>query len=130
MKQKNKLGRWELLKHQLNNLDPEEFQEALQGMEEGVLIDCRRATEVDQGKLPGAINIDYLAPDFWEQIEALDAGKPYFVYCRSGRRSVRTCTLMRNGGFRKVYNLDGGLNSWIATFGQASLEKETRPVSK
>lgn len=119
-----KLSRWEVLKSQLNNLDPEEFNNALQEHADAILIDCRSPKEVAGGKIPGAINIDYLTPDFWEQLEQLDAHRSYYVYCRSGRRSIRTCTLMQNGGFPKVYNLDGGLNAWVNVFGAEALLKD------
>ena len=124
MYEKKKMSRWELLKNQLNNLDPEAFKIAIKDCPDTLLIDCRKPNEVATGKLPGAINLDYLAPDFWEQIDQLDARKNYYVYCRSGRRSIRTCTLMQNGGFCKVYNLDGGLNAWLSVFGPESLITE------
>lgn len=124
MKDKHPPSRWELLKGQLNNLDPERFRTAIDQRSDSIMIDCRTSREVAAGKIPGAINIDYLAPDFWDQIEHLDADRPYFVYCRSGRRSIRTCTLMQNGGFSRVFNLDGGLNAWIEAFGPASLIDE------
>lgn len=95
---------------------------ALQRADQVMVIDCRRAEEFRQGSIPGAVNIDYLAPDFWERIEQLDPDYSYFVYCRTGRRSVRTCTLMQNGGFSRVFHLDGGLNAWISHFGPAALE--------
>ena len=121
MNAEKSLSRWELLKRQLNNLDPESFRAALTRDQEIILIDCRKPNEVAQMKLSGATNIDYLGPDFWDQLERLDPRKTYFVYCRSGRRSIRTCTLMQNGGFSRVYNLDGGLNAWLNTFGPGSL---------
>ncbi len=36
----------------------------------------------------------------------------YLVYCRSGRRSVRACTLMRNAGIKRLIHLDGGINAY------------------
>ncbi len=118
------LSRWQLLKSKLNNLDPKAFRAAFEAAEQGMLLDCRKAEEVAvQGKITGSVNIDYLAYDFWEQIEQLDVNRPYFVCCRSGRRSIRACTLMQNGGFNQVYNLDGGLNAWVEEFGEAALEK-------
>ena len=56
---------------------------------------------------------------FWDQIEALDTNKTYLIYCRTGRRSLRACTLMKNGGFdkEKVFNLDGGMTAWEEEFG-------------
>ncbi len=78
-------------------------------------MDVRTPDEFIMGHIDGAVNIDYLSGDFWEQIELLDASKDIFVYCRTERRSIRTCTLMRNGGFDndKVFNLEGGYSLWL-----------------
>ena len=61
------------------------------------------------------MEIDFLSQNFWDQIEELPTHQDIFVYCRSGRRSIRTCTLMRNGGFdnNKIFNLDGGYVLWL-----------------
>jgi rhodanese-related sulfurtransferase len=113
-----KVSRWQIIKSQLNNLDPEEFYQEVKRTPDAIVIDVRTAGEFEKGHLFDAVNIDYLSCDFWDQMEALDSDQTYFVYCRSGRRSVRTCMLMKNGGFRKVYNLDGGLNLWQECFGE------------
>ncbi len=109
------IPRWQLLKQQLNNLPPAVFKEVLRETPDAVIIDVRTPAEFAAGHIEGAINIDYLSPDFWDQMERLDPERTYFVYCRTSRRSVRTCTLMRNGGFQRVYHLDGGWNLWQAT---------------
>jgi rhodanese-related sulfurtransferase len=53
-----------------------------------------------------------------DKIEDLEKGKSYLVYCRSGRRSIRVCTWMRNGGFdnQKIFNLDKGLGDLLEQF--------------
>lgn len=104
-----KIRRWDLYKQQLNNFNPVEFQDARKKWPEALLIDCRTGIEFSNGHLVGAINIDYLDYDFLEKMEALDTEKTYLVYCRTGRRSVRTCMLMKNSGIPNAYNLDGGL---------------------
>ncbi len=104
-----KVRRWDLLKKQLKNFNPKEFQEAVAQWPEAILIDCRTSNEFQSGHLDGAINMDYLDYDFLEKMEALDPAKTYLVYCRTGRRSVRTCMLMKNAGIPDAYNLDGGL---------------------
>ncbi|MEN0003196.1 MAG: rhodanese-like domain-containing protein [Bacteroidota bacterium] len=112
------ISRWELHKRMLDNLSPERFGEAM--AEEGnIILDVRTASEFQYYHLPNAINLDYLAEDFLDRLEALDASRTYCVYCRSGRRSTRVCTLMANSGFTKVLHLDGGLNQWEAHFKQA-----------
>lgn len=109
-----KISRWEILKQQLNNLNSEEFEQAIYQKKHFTVIDVRTEGEFAAGHLPNAINISYLSYDFWDRIEQLDPDLNYYVYCRSGRRSVRTCTLMKNGGFKSVFNLDGGLNAWTS----------------
>jgi rhodanese-related sulfurtransferase len=105
-----KTSRWRQLKAQLNNLEPLEFLQQIEQTPEGLIIDVRTDEEVKPGMLDRATHFNYLDYDFWDRMEQLDREKIYFVYCRSGRRSIRACTLMKNAGFRRVYNLDGGLN--------------------
>jgi rhodanese-related sulfurtransferase len=107
------INRWELFRRQQNNLDQERFQELLDKNPDAVVVDVRTKAEFEADHLPKAIHMDYFAPDLIEQMEALDPSKTYLIYCRSGRRSVRVCVLMRNSGFGSVYNLDGGIKAWV-----------------
>ena len=110
-----KISRWDILKRQLNDLRPEVFFHTITNRNDLVVIDVRTEEEFAAGHLPNAINISYLSYDFWDRIEQLEPDANIYVYCRSGRRSVRTCTLMKNGGFKHIFNLDGGLNTWHTT---------------
>ena len=103
------IRRWDLLKKQLNNLSPEAFKEALASWPNVVLVDCRTSSEFEHRHLEGAYHMDYLGYDFLDKMDAMDPEKTYLIYCRTGRRSVRSCTLLKNAGFDHVYNLDGGL---------------------
>lgn len=104
-----------MLKQQLSNLSPSAFDEKMKGG--CLLLDVRRPEEFGQGHLPGAINIDYLSCDLWEQLRALPMDKPILVYCQTERRALRVCMLLKNGGFPEVHNLNLGLNAWLKTFG-------------
>ncbi len=108
------IPRWQLLKQALVNVAPPEFESLRAAAPTGTLIDVRDPDEFAEYHLTGALNLPYLGPDFLEQIETLDAGRQYLVYCRSGRRSVRACTLMRNSGLVDLVHLDGGLNEYAA----------------
>lgn len=114
-----KTPRWQMLKGQINNLTPKAFKEKIEQEKEVVLIDVRTPEEHQINPLPNSLNINYLGEGFWDKIEALTTDKIYLVYCRTGRRSLRACTLMKNGGFdkNKVFNLDGGMVAWEAVFG-------------
>lgn len=114
-----KTPRWQMLKGQIQNLHPNEFKDKIANVKDAVLIDVRSPEEHAVNGLPNSLVINYLGEGFWEKIEELDTSKTYLVYCRTGRRSLRACTLMKNGGFdqTKVFNLDGGMVAWEEVFG-------------
>jgi len=106
------IPRWQLLKQELHNVGPAEFDTRRAKAPAGTVIDVRAPSEFEAFHLEGAVNMNYLGPNFLEQMESLDAETEYLVYCRSGRRSVRACTLMRNAGITRLIHLDGGINSY------------------
>ena len=116
-----------MLKAQLNNLNALDFRARIEGDPEAIVLDVRTTSEFMEGHIDGALHIDYFADDFWENIEKLDATQNIYVYCRSGRRSIRVCTLMKNGGFNndKIFNLDAGWNEWTAIIGTDSIKRKT-----
>jgi len=95
------------------SLDAKGFKESLETSPDAVILDVRTPPEVEEGVIPGAINIDYNAPDFGEKISALDKSKPYYVYCMGGGRSSKASDKMKAEGFTNVINLEGGYKSWV-----------------
>lgn len=93
-------------------LAPEEFKSKLSTTPEAVLVDVRKPEEVAEGMIDGAINIDYTDSNFAERIGTLDVTKPYFVYCKTAKRSTGAAEEMRKLGFEDVYVLEGGVNNW------------------
>ena len=93
------------------NLSAGEFAGKIKdmGRDKYLILDVRTKAEFDQLHLTDAINIDFYASDFKTQIDSLDKTKTFFVYCRSGNRSGKTMALMKELGFKKVYNLAGGI---------------------
>ena len=77
-----------------------------------VLLDVRTSEEIADGKISGAIEIDFYEDNFEANIDKLDKGKHYIVYCRSGVRSTKSVALMKEKGFSKCTNLEGGYNAW------------------
>ena len=69
--------------------------------------------EFEISRIPNSKNIDFYNPqNFMQEIEKLDKGKSYYVYCRTGVRSANSCQLMNELGFKKTYNLVGGIVEW------------------
>ncbi len=118
------LPRWQLLKEKLDNLSPDKFREEFLKHDDAVLVDVRTEEEVRMDSLEGAVHLDYLAESFLDRLEVWDRDRTYFLYCRTGRRSVRAGVLMRNWGFARVKNLDGGLVAWKAHFENQSVLKD------
>ncbi|GIV31727.1 MAG: hypothetical protein KatS3mg030_029 [Saprospiraceae bacterium] len=99
------------------DLDVEAFREKMK--EPGVVIlDVRTPEETAQGKIEGAIELDYFDEHFADKLDSLDRNKTYLVYCRSGNRSAKASALMVQKGFRNVYNLKGGYRAWTSSSGQ------------
>lgn len=76
------------------------------------IIDVRSPEEKVEGFIEGAKVINIMGPTFADDIKELDKNKTYLVYCRSGNRSGTACGFMASNGFDKLYNLDGGIQSW------------------
>ena len=94
------------------DIGPSEFKESINKRENAILLDVRTPQEIAQGYLEGAININFSAPDFTNQLDRLDKTKPVYVYCRSGRRSASAMNTLKDLGFSEVYNLQGGIINW------------------
>ena len=96
----------------INEIDPDELTEFLQ-INDAILVDVRRDDEYINGHIENSINIDYMSDEFVENTERLDKNMPIILYCRSGRRSYLSAIKLSKNGFKEVYNLEGGILSWI-----------------
>ena len=74
-------------------------------------IDVRSLEEFRESHLKGAQNLIY-DDDFINKIGTLDKSKPVAVYCRTGRRSEECSKILSKAGFKKIYQLEGGLSQW------------------
>jgi len=89
----------------------EEMKELSQ-LEDVQLVDVRTPEEYSEGYIEGFQNIDFLSDTFQDDIEKLDKTKPIIVYCKSGRRSAKSSQLLKEKGFVKIYDLEGGIEKW------------------
>jgi rhodanese-related sulfurtransferase len=95
------------------DLTQAEWSSRLKGDTNAVILDVRTQQEVEDGFIPGALNIDIFGGQaFLDAIDALDKSKNYYVYCRSGNRSGQACALMNSRGFENCFNLMGGMMEW------------------
>lgn len=92
------------------------------------LIDVRRPAEYAKDHIPEAIHSElaHLA----EHADAFDKSRPVAVICQSGYRSSAASSIMMQHGFRKVFNVVGGMNAWTSMQVSTEAEKGTPACSK
>jgi rhodanese-related sulfurtransferase len=91
---------------------PTEAAEVVAEQSDVVVLDVRTPEEFADARIAGAINVDYYAADFRDQLDELDKEATYVLYCRSGNRSEDANRIMRDLGFAEVYEVDGGIVAW------------------
>ena len=80
---------------------------------DNVILDVRTPMEFNEIRIPNSKLLDISSPnDFLEGLKLLDKSKSYFIYCRSGNRSSKACFIMNSMGFKKTFNLLGGILEW------------------
>jgi rhodanese-related sulfurtransferase len=86
---------------------------ALQHLKELRLIDVRTSEEYT-GELGHIENSELisLGPDVMNLLESADKNEPILFICRSGGRSGQATMVSRQLGFKKTYNLIGGMLEW------------------
>ncbi|MFC2079748.1 DUF1573 domain-containing protein [Candidatus Bipolaricaulota bacterium] len=88
-----------------------------------VLVDVRRPDEFEAGHLFGSLNIQM--SEFQDNLDAwtpyLPTDVPLIVYCKGGYRSEIVAQILFDAGFTNVVDLLGGMDEWVATYGEAYL---------
>jgi len=79
-----------------------------------VILDVRTPEEFTEEHIAKAVNIDFYAETFQDELNGLDRDKKYLIYCRSGGRSRSALDIMAELNFREAYNMLGGIIDWKA----------------
>ncbi|MDG2195042.1 MAG: rhodanese-like domain-containing protein [Polaribacter sp.] len=74
----------------MKNITEKEWKSLISEDKHAIIIDSRRPDEWEQGIIEGAEMMDIMDfEDFQQKSKHLDLSKNYYVYCRSGVRSIR-----------------------------------------
>lgn len=95
----------------INIVSPEEMKSLIE-MDDVQLVDVRTEAEYNLEHIANSQNIDVRSPNFDQEIIKLDKEKPVLVYCRSGKRSAKCVEKLKDAGFVKIYDLNGGIAKW------------------
>ncbi len=85
--------------------------EAKKGGSEFVILDLRTSQEYKEEHIENSQNIDFFSENFRNNLNKLDKDTTYIIHCRSGKRAGKTAPIMKELGFKKVYNM-GGILQW------------------
>jgi molybdopterin/thiamine biosynthesis adenylyltransferase/rhodanese-related sulfurtransferase len=87
----------------------EDLKKKLDAKADIFILDVREPHEYQICNLRG-----YLIPvgDLPKRVNELDSSREIIAHCRSGVRSAKAVNFLRRSGFKKVYNLTGGILAW------------------
>lgn len=96
---------------EIQTITPQQMQDS-RFEEEVQLVDVRTPEEYKDSRLLGAQNICVTHDDFKQQVAMLDKNKPVYLYCKTGRRSLKAAEMLKEMGFKEIYNMPGGIEFW------------------
>ncbi len=93
------------------SLEPYDFHLQYLKGDSVMLVDVRQFFEFKGRRIKDAINIPS-AKDLNSAADTISKNTAFFLYCTDGYRSKRAAELLYDRGFRKLYNLEGGIVAW------------------
>jgi molybdopterin/thiamine biosynthesis adenylyltransferase/rhodanese-related sulfurtransferase len=90
-------------------MTPRELKARLDRGDDLFILDVREPHEYQICQIGG-----YLLPlgDLPRRVHELDSSREIVAHCRSGKRSADAVDFLRQAGFRKIWNLKGGILAW------------------
>ena len=97
-----------------NTITPEQLKQKLDNHENMLLIDVRTQAEYtgELGHIDGTVLLPVQDISSWIKDYQNDKNKEIIMICRSGNRSGRATQYFLEHGFKKVYNMAGGMIAW------------------
>ncbi|MFZ7102662.1 MAG: FAD-dependent oxidoreductase [Peptococcaceae bacterium] len=96
----------EIIKKAVNKIIQDDWQ----------IVDVRTAEEYqEEGHVPGAVLIPI--DELRERYQELDAGRKTALYCKVGYRSYLGYKILKERGFKEVYNISGGYMGYKTDLG-------------
>ena len=100
------------IKGNIELISPQQVYDAIYKDPSIQLVDVRTPEEFKSNHLKGAQNVCVTSDDFKEKVKMLDKNKPVYVYCYKGGRSAAAAIQLKDLGFTKIYDMDGGILLW------------------
>ncbi len=95
------------------DLTAAEVKSRLDRGDDFALIDVREPHEYQIARI-GAATLIPLG-ELSKRLSELDPGREYVMHCKSGVRSAKAVTLLKENGYKRVRNMKGGILAWSDT---------------
>ena len=94
---------------QVPEMQPQELKRRLDAGDDIFVLDVREPHEYQICNLQG-----HLIPlgDLPKRVHELDSSREIVAHCKMGGRSAKAVEFLRQAGFKKVWNLAGGITAW------------------
>jgi len=99
-------------KSEIQVVSTEEMQE-FSKINDVKLANIKSSDSTNENLIEDSQNIDYLSPNFDNEIIKLDKSKPVIVFCKSSNDSVKCEEKMENAGFVKIYEVNESIAKWV-----------------
>ncbi len=96
----------------MHEMNVKQLAERIKNGTAPTIIDVREPDEYGYARLPGAVLKPLGGIHQWAR--ELDKEQEYVLQCHTGVRSWQAAYLLERMGFKKVYNLQGGIDEWSA----------------
>ncbi len=87
-----------------------ELKKRLDAGEDICLVDCRENWEHTLVAIANSNNLPLA--EIADRVQELAFEEEIVVYCHHGMRSQNAAQILMESGFKKVYNLIGGIDAW------------------
>ena len=102
-------GQEEPAGNDIPSISVEDLKKKMDAKADIFILDVREPHEYQICNLKG-----YLIPvgDLPKRVNELDSSREIIAHCKMGGRSAKAVNFLRRSGFKKVYNLTGGITAW------------------
>lgn len=97
----------------MENIQVDELKRRLESGEKLNLIDVREEYEYEERNLGARLIPLNTLPQHVGELEELK-DEEVIIHCKSGRRSANAQKFLQQQGFKKVRNLEGGIDAYLA----------------
>ena len=92
------------------DISPEEVDKLMKEKTDIQFIDVRELEEYEAGHILGTKLIPM--SELENRKAEIDPEKEAVLICRSGKRSSLACTYLQSLGYKRLYNMTGGMLGW------------------